>query len=608
MNDVLCFTAEAEIQAADSGKPARVSIMAYSGGAMDVANFGSVAIDLAGLSMPATIPLLGDHVSTLDGVAGSGSPRIVGGALYVDGTIASNETGQRIIALSRDGVPLQASVGVSPAERVSIRANEEATVNGKQIKAGPRGLTVIKAGSLKEVSILPLGADSSTSVQIAAKGKTMPDSDATLETQDDPIQQERARVKEIRAVCGKEYVDIMARALDEGWTVETVKATVLDKLRARAQITPGVRSPGENRVVGNPRDMLAASCMLMGGHGQAIVKAFPNGEMLANSTPRPSGWPELCATALRLEGLPVPHDRSELVKAGFSTTSLPVALGSSVEKVAMAVFMEQSQNYLSIARVVSAQNFRPGKAVRLVTKSGFQKVGPAGELKHGSLTEDAFTYQCDTYGEIFMLTRQDIINDDAGILADLPMVMGNDSSRKVADVFFGELIANTGSYFSATPGHGNLLDGELGVTELAAAVAALRTQKDAAGRIIGFTPAVLLVPAALEADARALLFSQTLSRVATGDNLPTASPLQNLNLALAVEARLDADSTAAWYLFSLPLHGAILLATLNGRLGPIVEQAPQEAETLGLGWRAFFDFGVSLAEFRAAVKSVPSPS
>ena len=137
------------------------------------------------------------------------------------------------------------------------------------------------------------------------------------------------------------------------------------------------------------------------------------------------------------------------------------------------------------------------------------------------------------------------------------------------------------------------------------AIKTLRTREDSDGRIIGFTPYALVVPAGLEATARQVVYSQSLSRVATGDQLPEGNPIANMNIRLVVEPRLDVESTS-WYLFSIPLHGAVLLATLNGRLGVRVEQADQPANMLGMVWRAWMDHGCSLGEFRACVKSTPS--
>ena len=51
-----------------------------------------------------------------------------------------------------------------------------------------------------------------------------------------------------------------------------------------------------------------------------------------------------------------------------------------------------------------------------------------------------------------------------------------------------------------------------------------------------------------------------------------------------------------------PLHGAVLVALLGGRLGPVVETSPDSHETLGLSVRGHMDWGISLGEWRAAAR------
>ena len=571
MNDTLRLQASVELTAAADGRPAKISVMAYGGGVMDAQGFGPVVIELSGLSMPPTIPLLGDHISTLDGVAGSGQPTIRAGKLLVEGTLASTPTADRILSLSRSGVPLQASVGVRPGDRMRIQPGESVSANGTILKAGARGLTLIKSGTLQEVSILPLGADPSTSVYIAArrKGTTM---DAT-ETEVDPVAEERSRIQAIRRLCDGQYPDLESRAIELGWSEDQTRTATVEVIRASRRRGGGTLVSGrpDGRGEGSTKDMLAAACMLMGGHGELIVKAFgPAGERLANSTQRPRGWCELATMALQAEHKDVPSDRSELLRAGFSTLSMPVAIGEGIQKTALQVFIEQSATWRSICRIVNATSFREGKAVRLAASSRLQRLGRGGEIEHGVVGEDAFSYRISTYARMFAVTREDLVDDDAGLLQDLPVLLGAEAARTVSDLFADALIANTGNFFSL--GHGNLTDNSLGLSELAEAVQILRTRKDVDNRIIGFVPSVLLVPAALESTARALLFSQQISRDVTVDNLPQGNPLQNLNLTLEVEPRLDADDPATWYLMSTPLHGAVLAAFLDGKLGVVVEQ------------------------------------
>ena len=259
--NTLRLAAAVELQAASGDRPARVSILAYSGGSMTVAGYGPVAIDLAGLEMPATLPLLGDHNSNLDGVAGSGSPRVQSGVLTVDGTLAPSPMGARIRDLAAAGVPLQASVGVMPTDRLAVRAGDTVQLNGREIKAGPNGLTVIRAGILREVSITPLGADSATSVAIAAKDPTMPDAPTTTPPTADPIAAERQRMRAIiEATEG--HPDIRARALDGGWPVDRVKATLFDladKSDALAKLRAS-RAPAPSSPAGPPSRPTRARC------------------------------------------------------------------------------------------------------------------------------------------------------------------------------------------------------------------------------------------------------------------------------------------------------------------------------------------------------------
>ncbi|RMD85729.1 MAG: hypothetical protein D6815_01235, partial [Candidatus Dadabacteria bacterium] len=174
MSNVFRFQSDIELQAGSpQGKPQRVRILAYSGGTMRVSGWGAVAIDLAGLETPARLPILVDHDATTGGVAGSGEPQSNGRELTIAGSLASTPAGEKVASLLRDGVPLQASVGVEPTTTQRLRAGEKISVNGREIEAGNEGLTLVKAGRLREVSVLPVGADANTQVSLAARKSDM---------------------------------------------------------------------------------------------------------------------------------------------------------------------------------------------------------------------------------------------------------------------------------------------------------------------------------------------------------------------------------------------------------------------------------------------------
>jgi hypothetical protein len=172
LDELLLASSEVEIQAA-AGKTPSVSIVAYTGGLMTVPGWGPVAIDLTGLDAGAEqISLLADHDATLKGIVGHGRARVIDGKLLVHGTLTgATEAARQVAELARGGFKFQASVGVVPSDYERVRPNDTVQVNGRAITAGRSGFTLVKAGVLREVSIVAIGADANTSVAIAAQGK-----------------------------------------------------------------------------------------------------------------------------------------------------------------------------------------------------------------------------------------------------------------------------------------------------------------------------------------------------------------------------------------------------------------------------------------------------
>ena len=155
--------------------------------------------------------------------------------------------------------------------------------------------------------------------------------------------------------------------------------------------------------------------------------------------------------------------------------------------------------------------------VRLATENAFEKVGRDGELKTTFITEESSTYKIDTYGKAFQIARADLIDDNVGMLNDIPMVIGNDLSKGIAKTFFSTHTGPSATMDFFAAGKNNLLKDVLDFNGLTAAVTTMRTQKDVDGRIVGIQPSVLMVHPALEFTARQLLNSAQLFRDQTTD-------------------------------------------------------------------------------------------
>jgi hypothetical protein len=70
----------------------------------------------------------------------------------------------------------------------------------------------------------------------------------------------------------------------------------------------------------------------------------------------------------------------------------------------------------------------------------YEEVAPDGELKHGTLSEETYTPQARTYGRMFVLTRDKIIDDDLGAFDDIRTRLGAGAARKLNSVFWSTFL------------------------------------------------------------------------------------------------------------------------------------------------------------------------
>jgi hypothetical protein len=439
--EILLSSAEVEIQAA-SGKPPSVSIVAYTGGLMTVPGWGPVAIDLAGLDAGAEqISLLADHDATLDGIVGHGRAQVIDGKLLVNGTLTgATEAARQVVELARGGFKFQASVGVAPTEYERVRPNDTVQVNGRAITAGRSGFTLVKAGVLREVSIVAIGADANTSVAIAAQGKesTMNEHGTTT---DPAIIAETERLNAIRAVCGGRVNDIEARAIREGWDGPRTQLAVL---RAGRPTPPLFNT----RTFAPTRRTLEAAVLGHMGYEHLAEKFLGATAAQQARDLRATNLIDLCRAALQLDGRDIPSSRDAMIRAALSTYSLPTALGDAANKLLMDAYTETPATWRSFAGIKSATDFKPHTGVRGSDVGDLTQLAPGGEIKHGSIKEMTYPFRIDTFAKMLSLDRRDIVNDDLGLFDEAARNLGRAAMRSLSDLVFQVLLANAGNFFS----------------------------------------------------------------------------------------------------------------------------------------------------------------
>jgi hypothetical protein len=265
----------------------------------------------------------------------------------------------------------------------------------------------------------------------------------------------------------------------------------------------------------------------------------PTGAVLRNAD-----FTSLAVRSLELAGQRVadrePRDRI-LQRAMHGTSDFPHLLGSAATRVLQQAFEESPPVLKSVARLANLPDFREKSVIRLGGAPSLEKVNEAGEYTYGTVNEAAAGWRLATFGRILALSRQAMVNDDLGAFGQLLQKFGQAASRREAEELVNILL-NPPNIDGAPIFHADrssLIDNSLSLAGLGAAVKALRSQKDLDGGLVLQEPASIVVPAALEMQARQLVAQYV---PAAPDNV------QPFRLSVAVEPRLDAASVTGWYL------------------------------------------------------------
>ena len=423
---------------------------------------------------------------------------------------------------------------------------------------------------------------------------------------------ESRRIAGIRKVCDNKHASIEADAIEQGWSVTKTELAVLRSERPKAPES-GTSKPGFTREV-----LEAAACLSVGLDEKTIIASYGQRTIDMAEPMRHIGLKELVAECARMEGIDVPRvfgDGTATIRAGFSTMSLPSILENVMNKTLLAAYTNTPIAAFDLCSVGTVSDFKEVSRYRLLGTGGFEQVAPDGELKHGKLSEQKYSNKADTYGQILMLTRQDIINDDLSAFMDIPRQMGRSGAESIDDLFFTLLLKNAG-FFSG--GNGNLLAGtdtKFGPDSLTVAKTTFRKQKAGPGnkpkdqKPINIRPEYLVVPVELETEAELLMGSAQLMMDAQGSptKIPVDNPHRNKYRVISTPHLSDSYYTGAsgkaWYLFANPsILPAFEIVFLNGRRTPVIERVEMPPNMLGMGFRSYIDFGVNSQDHRAAVK------
>lgn len=386
---------------------------------------------------------------------------------------------------------------------------------------------------------------------------------------------------EITQLCKRHGMpELGATLIERKATLEQANRAVLDELATRDRASGGHLNVAPYRREGAGRE-----AELIVNTLERRLGGKPKGETIGATD-----CTGLAVRALQMGGQRISDSdsRDRIFERAFNTRSMmgtsdfPAMLGTAVGRVLHDAYAAAPSALKSICRMANLPDFRAKSVIRLGGAPALEQVNESGEFKYGAVSEAANGWQLLTYGRIIALSRQALVNDDLDGFATLLRKFGEAAARREADQLVSVLTSPPAIDGSALfhADRMTLITDALDAAALAAAVLSLRSQRDLDGGLVVQEPMHLIVPAALEMTARQLMGTY---------NPTTASEVLPWPLAVAVEPRLDAVSTTAWYL-AAGGQSALEYGYLDGAEGPQITQ--QEGfEVDGLQIKARLDFG-----------------
>nr|DAM41149.1 MAG TPA: major capsid protein [Caudoviricetes sp.] len=409
---------------------------------------------------------------------------------------------------------------------------------------------------------------------------------------------ERQRCSDITALC-RRFGQDPAPYIDGGDSLDQVRAAILDGMASARTGVTGIQVTADE---GDKFRRAAVDGLLIRA-GIAVERPAEGSRTFAGLSLR-----DIAAESLRMAGESAATRMSndELLRRAMSPDSAFVAIAGEVAQAAMAAgYQAAPTTYQLWTGRGTAKDFKP-TAIYQISEAGTPvRIPQNGEFTFDEMaTQQQAVRQLYTYGRSFGLTRQAFVNDDLDVLTKIPRAYAAACRRGINRAVYQILKNNPAmldgqQLFSAA--HKNLgAAAKPGTPAFTEAIALMRRQKNLRGdEPLNLVPGFVLTPAAIEVPIR-----QMVTSTVDPDAKVTGVPNVFNNMQAICDAELDVDSGAAPFYFAAApgLCDTIEVSYLNGNDQPTLEMRPSW-ERLGIEYRIYMDYGVSLVDYRGLVKN-----
>jgi ATP-dependent protease ClpP protease subunit len=316
---------------------------------------------------------------------------------------------------------------------------------------------------------------------------------------------------------------------------------------------------------------------------------------------------ELARASLERGGVKTSHmDKMGVVAMAFThtTSDFTNLLADVANKSMLKGYEEADETFQRWTNKGVLSDFKTTKRVGMDTFPALDRVAEGAEYKYATIGDRGESIVLATYGKLFSISRQAIINDDLDSFSKIPRLMGRAAIRTVGNLAYAVLTANGAmadgkALFHAD--HKNLLTAAVPSTaSVDAMMAAMRKQKDGKGNTLNIRLAYLLTPVSLEGTALTVANSE----FEVGSNKDNTTPnYVRGRFEVISDARLDEASTSVWYGAANPdSFDTVEVAYLDGVETPTLEQQSGWGID-GVEMKVRMDAGVKALEHRTLAKN-----
>ena len=319
-----------------------------------------------------------------------------------------------------------------------------------------------------------------------------------------------------------------------------------------------------------------------------------------------AGWRpiEMARVCVERAGLDLTGGNLQVLGRALTSSDFPNILANVANKSLFEGFDSYQEGWRQWCGVGTVNDFKPATLAMAGAASDLDKIEEGQEYKYGDREDAAESFQLATYGKLFAITRQAIINDDLSALTDVPYAHGEAAARKIGDLVYDVLTGTNTMRDGKTLFHADHANigtaAAVSPTSLAEGIALMRSQKDISGRqTLNIRPRFFIAPVALEGSCELMFNSEYYD--ATSTDTTRANPYRGSYFSRIYEPRLDDSSESAWYLVG-PKGKSVRVFFLPGGEKPYLEKQSGWAVD-GAEYKVRIDVAAKALDWRPVVKN-----